>query len=248
MNENYYISDTPLPLAQDFHALKNKGLAFIQEHIGSRWTNFNASDPGITILDQLCFALTELGYCNDFEIKDILTAPNDRLVIKDQFYLPQEILTTSPVTINDYRKYLIDAVNGVDNAIINPQTGKVLSLTRMYHVFLYINSKYDPVSIPGICKAAYFFLNKARNLGELFADPEALTVKGFYVKGIIAIKNESEQYKILQAIQEKINDYIFQGVVPKGFDTLSGGDADIDEILNGPFLTNGYIPAAAPRK
>ena len=29
---------------------------------GDQWSDFNSHDPGITILEQLCFALTELGF------------------------------------------------------------------------------------------------------------------------------------------------------------------------------------------
>ena len=72
---NYIVKDQ-LPLHQDFTALKEKALGYIQSHIGYEWTNFNPSDPGITILDQICYALTELGYCTDFSIPDILTNSN----------------------------------------------------------------------------------------------------------------------------------------------------------------------------
>src|SRR5690348_5969843 len=95
MSTPQYILDEPLPLSQDFRALRTKGIAYIQQYIGSNWTNFNASDPGVTILDQVCFALTELGYCNDFSIEDILTESDGNIHFSDQFHLPEDILTVS---------------------------------------------------------------------------------------------------------------------------------------------------------
>ena len=115
-----HIIDDKLPISQDFKMLKDEGLAFIQKYIGNQWTNFNPSDPGVTILDQVCYALTELGYCNDFPVEDILTLPNGQLQLNNQFYLPQNILTTSPVTAQDYIKYIVDGVTGVKNAVIIP--------------------------------------------------------------------------------------------------------------------------------
>ncbi len=78
MADDNYIIDQPVPVNQDFKALKELGLEFIRDHSGNEWTNLNASDPGVTILEQLCYALTELGYCNDFSVGDILAEPSAR--------------------------------------------------------------------------------------------------------------------------------------------------------------------------
>ena len=41
------------------------------------WTNHNTHDPGLTILEQLCFALTDLGYRLSFDMADLLAEPPD---------------------------------------------------------------------------------------------------------------------------------------------------------------------------
>ena len=61
--DDYYIIDEPLPDALNFAVLKRDGIKQLQTLSGKVWTNYNDSDPGVTILDQLCYALTELGYC-----------------------------------------------------------------------------------------------------------------------------------------------------------------------------------------
>ena len=73
MEDLHHIEDSKLPIELDYKALKEEGMAYIQKHSGNQWTNLNPSDPGITILNQLCYAFTELGYCANFPIKDILT-------------------------------------------------------------------------------------------------------------------------------------------------------------------------------
>ncbi|MGB8195356.1 MAG: hypothetical protein WCF67_25715, partial [Chitinophagaceae bacterium] len=175
MNTPAYILDVPLPKSQDFRKLKEEGLEYIQQCSGNAWTNLNPSDPGITILDQLCFALTELGYCNDFELNDMLTDADGKLELKDQFYQPEEILTTAPVTINDYRKYLKDGIEEVNNAVIVPLTKNTTGPRYIYQCYLLIDpSIVDPQLIDNICRSAFFHLNKSRNLGELFLMPLAL--------------------------------------------------------------------------
>lgn len=241
MNELYQIVDSPLPPDQDFKYLKEEGLAFIQKCTGNQWTNFNASDPGVTILDQVCYALTELGYCNDFPVADILTGPDGKLKIEDQFYLPEEILTTSPLTIPDYRKFIIDTVEGVENAIIIAYAGNIIPLNRCYQVYLFIDASIDPGSYTDICKAAFYCLNKSRNLGELFLMPEALEKKFFIVEGEIQIKNEQEQNSVLLKIQTAICNYIFPEVQQKGYNQLIENGVGTDQVFNGPLLKNGWI-------
>nr|MDJ0676440.1 hypothetical protein [Calothrix sp. MO_167.B42] len=74
-------------------------------------------DPGITILEQLCYAITDLSYRLDFEMKDLLAPPPGEN--RKQFFTAGEILTVNPLTINDYRKLLID-IDGVKNAWLEP--------------------------------------------------------------------------------------------------------------------------------
>ena len=57
--DTYQITDAPLPLSQNYSQLKTAGLDYIKALASSQWNNYNDSDPGITILDQLCYALTE---------------------------------------------------------------------------------------------------------------------------------------------------------------------------------------------
>jgi len=58
----------------DFHFLKKKGLEYIQQLAGENWTDFNEHDPGVTILEQLVYALTELGYRSSLDFKDLLAS------------------------------------------------------------------------------------------------------------------------------------------------------------------------------
>jgi hypothetical protein len=52
--------------------MRQKGLEYIQL-LGSKfWTDYNIHDPGISILEALCYALTDLGYRTSLDIKDLL--------------------------------------------------------------------------------------------------------------------------------------------------------------------------------
>lgn len=114
LTEYYIEKDRTLLPSQDFQFLLKEGLKYI-EHLGPKfWTDYNPHDPGITILDVLCYAITELGYRADFDIKDILTNKNG-IIENNTFFSAATIFTNAPVTEIDYRKLLID-IEGVSNA------------------------------------------------------------------------------------------------------------------------------------
>lgn len=243
MSAPTYIIDNKLPLTQDFKSLKKEGLTYIQEYIGDEWTNLNASDPGVTILDQVCYALTELGYCNDFPVKDILTRPDGKLQVEDQFYLPENILTTSPLTIEDYIKYIVDGVDGVKNAIIKPVVDCSFSSCDVYQVYLLIDpSVTQHKVIKSVCKAAFYYLNKCRNIGELFLEPQPLHKKPWSIKGDVAIADKAELNTIIAAIDNAIQHYIFPAAIQSGYQQLINDGLDTNSIFSGPLLSHGWIP------
>jgi len=245
MDSPNYILDVQLPVNQDFKSLKAEALAYIQAYTGSEWTNLNPSDPGITILDQLCFALTELGYCNDFSVSDILTKPSGELHVENQFYLPEDILTTAPVTIIDYRKYLIDGIAGVNNTIIVSAVNDLSIINGVYRVYLLID---DAISYPqaklAICKTAFYHLNTSRNLNEIFLLPTQLQKVPQLISGRIDIENGNMVNQVLLQIQNAANNYIFPKVSSTGYDQLIAEGFKSNQIYNGPLMNNGWINTA----
>jgi uncharacterized protein YegP (UPF0339 family) len=108
----------PLSAAEDFNFLRLEGIKHIEKLAGNIWTDYNTHDPGITLLEALCYAITDLAYRTKFDMKD-LVAPASLSADswKNIFYTARRILPGNPVTLNDYRKMLIDIV-GVRNAWI----------------------------------------------------------------------------------------------------------------------------------
>ena len=52
----------PDATAMDFASLRQEALELIPRLAGENWTDYNTHDPGITILEQVCYALTDLAY------------------------------------------------------------------------------------------------------------------------------------------------------------------------------------------
>ncbi|PIF29799.1 hypothetical protein CLU81_0183 [Flavobacterium sp. 9] len=236
------ITKVQLPPHQDFNFLKDEAIDYIQNHIGDEWTNFNPSDPGMTILDQVCYALTELGYCTDFSIPDILTDSTGKLEIENQFYLPYKILTTAPYTIDDYIKYLVDGIEDIYNVAITTFNNNILPFSRVYQVYLYINPDItDAIELNNICKSAFYYLNQSRNIGELFNMPIALQPQNYAIGGKIELEKEVDEHAVLLDLQNTIRTYIFPKITQVSYDVLKENGYNAAEIYDGPYLKNGWI-------
>ena len=122
MPDTLFIPRKPeLPVALDWEALREEGLNHVQQLSGLIWTDHNLHDPGITILELLCYALTDLGYRTDFDVKDLMTGPEGTMESPAISGLvpAHEALTTGPRTIADYRRLLL-RIEGVRNAWLDP--------------------------------------------------------------------------------------------------------------------------------
>ncbi len=106
----------------DYERLRQEGIRHIENLATEIWTDFNVHDPGITLLEALCYAITDLGYrTRRIPMADLLAGPTD----DKPFFTATEVLPSGPVTALDYRKLLID-IDGVKNAWLARQEDATL--------------------------------------------------------------------------------------------------------------------------
>jgi len=190
--------------ALDQKKMVSQGIKEIEKMAGGWWSNFNPSDPGITMLDLLCYGLLNLGYQSEFPIEDILTGDDQQIDTQGQFYTPREIMFTNPVTINDFRKLILDKARAVKNVWItkttsNSKNGAAYAYSISYELsddfklaWSHIKGNDSKATMPEnkllqdknhgdfqkFCKpvtdAIRSILYKHRNLGDQFTDPEPM--------------------------------------------------------------------------
>ena len=68
----------------DFAKLREEAIELVQKLSGENWTDYNVHDPGVTILEQIVFALTELGYRTGFDVQDYLTSDDGHIDYESQ--------------------------------------------------------------------------------------------------------------------------------------------------------------------
>jgi hypothetical protein len=147
---------------EDYDFLRAEGIRLIEKLAGKVWTDYNTHDPGITLLEALCYTLTDLGYRTSFDIKDILATADAKAGWAGIFYTAKQILPSNPVTLTDYRKLIIDT-DGVKNAWVQ--------VSNDYEVLLYLNTKQAATTTdPPSYEVAY----------SSTSDNEPLRMKGLY--------------------------------------------------------------------
>lgn len=113
------IPKTPeLHASENYALLRTEGLNYIERLSGKIWTDYNTHDPGITIMELLSYAITDLGYRTSFPVEDLLALPADEVSIDKNFLTAADVLPVNPTTETDLRKLIID-VKGVKNAWIS---------------------------------------------------------------------------------------------------------------------------------
>lgn len=231
-----------LSKSMDFRTLKREGVDHIQKLSGKIWTDYNEHDPGITILENLCFALTELGYKTNFSIPDLFFSSNseDREFTKT-FYKPTEILPASPITISDYRKLLIDNINEVKNAWLVPKKQSSLGakITGLYEVLVLLDEeKFDRNYITN---KVLTLLNDNRNLCEDFESIRILEPEQITIEADISISPNSVGEAIIARIISKLLDHFAPQISLYNLDEMIDRGYKYEDAFNNPPVENGFV-------
>jgi hypothetical protein len=257
------------PLAIDRQRLYQIGLEHIQRLSGRIWTDYNVHDPGLTTLELLCYALTDLGYRASFPIADLLASESDnRENMQRQFFTARQILPNRPLTLLDYRKLLID-LDGVQNAWLQPihltyyadmLNGQLLrdnphipgivdvNLAGLYGVKIeYTNTIDSVIDKQQIILAVTQKLQANRNLCEDFVRFTAVEVQQFQLCAELELTPNADVAQVNADILSQVQGYLSPTVRFYSLTEMltrkknDGMIYSVDEIFDGPALEHGFI-------
>ncbi len=89
-----------------FDTLLKKGEQVVRDYASKTWTDLEEHDPGITLLQTLSYGVSDLAYRHTLPLEDLLT-PESGAIFSEKF-APEHILTSGPITEDDYRRVLLD--------------------------------------------------------------------------------------------------------------------------------------------
>ncbi|MFA7061347.1 MAG: hypothetical protein WC156_11080, partial [Pedobacter sp.] len=253
--------------ALDQRQLNAIGLGHVQRLSSRIWTDYNVHDPGITILELLCYALTDLGYRASFPIEDLLASETDNAdAMQQQFFSARRILLNRPLTMLDYRKLLID-IKGVKNAWLAPTTqsyyadtaeGQLLwenpgrpeireiQLSGLYSVTIEYDSN-NSAEQQQVQKTVEALLQANRNLCEDFVRFERVETQTFNLCCELELAPDADTATVKAEILFQVQNYLAPPVRNYTLAEMlerrkaDGSRYTADEIFDGPALACGFI-------
>lgn len=232
--------------AFDFSRLREQGVAQLQELAGDIWTDYNLHDPGITILEQLCFGLTELSYQSKKPVADYLANERGHIEYHQYaLYKPQDIFPTRPVTIEDYCKRILDEVPEIDAVHIATVDEPGRFGACLYDISLTL---LQPLTGPEYSddykhqvkqKVARVYAAN-RNLGEDIYRIHIENSRPCFLKGVIETNGARNTADIYADVFFLVARKISSDIRIERYETLAQ-QQDLETIFNGPLTRHGYI-------
>ncbi|MCB0374884.1 MAG: hypothetical protein KDD04_03100, partial [Sinomicrobium sp.] len=226
----------------DYYALRKEGIALIEKYSGHIWTDFNVHDPGVTILEALCYVLTELGYKIDFPLEDILYSAPDKTgfsLKENAFYTAPEILPCQPVTITDFRKLLIDRIEVVNDAWVFFSDGEERE-RDLLEVWL-LPDEDSTVSAEEVIKEAHQVLAAHRNLCEDMAGIHILPREECQLEATIFIDNKIDPEKTAARLLFALEKNLLNPALTRYSVTeMLEKNIPPETIFDGPEMYHGY--------
>ncbi|WP_300038638.1 hypothetical protein [uncultured Roseobacter sp.] len=103
-----------------FSELRRVAVDYAQQASGEIWTDFNLHDPGVTLLEQTCFALSQVAWQAQLPMRDLLTNPRGHFCFHDlALFRPRKVLGTLPVQRRDLQTWF-GACPDIDRVVVAP--------------------------------------------------------------------------------------------------------------------------------
>jgi len=247
----------------DFEFLRKEGISWIQKLGSNLWTDFNTHDPGVTMLEVLCYAITDLGYRLSLPVQDLLFEGDKKSFLKDHFHLGPDVLPCKALTALDYRMLFID-LKGVRNCWIEPykqslyadcknlkmsyDPGILEGLPQKYSRTFELKGLHrilvdleEDASIGQVKKKINEAYHENRNLCEDLVEVSTITDHPIQVCAIIDLEAEADEERIAAAIEQVIRQYFSPDIRFHSFSEMLEKGYTTDQIFEGPALKHGFL-------
>lgn len=256
-------NDPSIPRWIDFELLRSEGIRHVAKFSGNIWTDHNLHDPGIAILEVLCYALADLGYRNNLSVEDLLAQAPGHRGPDDNFFSAGQLFTSMPVTTTDYRKMLMD-VKGVRNAWLelvedrkiplkqnNGANQDAPSIAGLYKVIIEPDailtqhwSGNRENLLDDILKEVEDVLHRHRNLCEDFDEIRLLLDEEIGLCGDLELEPDAEPEKVLALMFTNLQNFLSPPIKFYTLQELLEKKKSIESVFEGrPMspISHGFI-------
>jgi hypothetical protein len=242
----------PDPDGLDFEALQRTGTTLLQALCGQRWTDYNAHDPGVTMLDQLSYALTELAYRSAFRHEDYLAGRDGTIDMeRHALHLPQTIFPSEAISADDWRRLLYDRIAEIEDVWVTQAAGGLVDIA--------FKLGDPPTGVPAQAARALDQAQEAARKIRALAGAErtlcqdighigALATEDFYLAGDIEVHSLRDPAAIYADIFFQCAHHVISGLQFDSYAHAAAGGMPPDQLFSGPFTAHGHLTERAQDK
>ncbi len=228
-----------------FAALKAQGVKLAQQISGEKWSDYNAHDPGVTILEQLCYALSELTFHSDFDVADLLQNDDGYLDYRAQsLHRPEEVFSSRATTVTDLRKVLLNEVKEIDNVWLSmsahPSILNEKNTTGIYHAAVRRDHDCDIDDKTLITRVMAAF-HRNRNLCEDLGSVVILQDKGCALYAEVEVDGNRHADELIAEIYFKCGDYISGNTPLSSYSSALNEKGSLEALFDGPLTHHGVF-------
>ena len=256
--------EIPREALADYTALRSAGMRMIETLSSDHWTDYNVHDPGVTMLEHLCYAMTDLDYRTEHEMVHLLAGRERNAASPHPVdYTARRILGNAPLMPDDYRRLLID-IPGVRNAwalpvqlespplYINRKTRKLslqsgpdreLMPLRGFWEFYYEPADRDlGVDAQKVIEDRLnTVVHRNRGLCEDILAVRKIKSEEILVCAEFVIDSEVEIDELEARVIHAIDQFISPPVPFYSLEEMRERGTPVEEIFHGPVLNHGFV-------
>ncbi len=210
--------------------LRKDSLSLLQKLSGDAWTDYNLHDPGITILEQINYALWEFDYRLHFSLQDYLTSEDGSFNPSESLLFPPiEVFSVSPVTPTDYRMLIVSTVDDVADVkvIVNKEN---CTYDFVVDVFSDTSDVRKQLVVDEIVKLFHANRNLCENLGEVTFSSQIV----LQLHADVEISVDSNPEQMLAKLYYCAQLFLNSGVSFVSFRSQIAKGRSFDELMEGP--------------
>ncbi|MEQ9289288.1 MAG: hypothetical protein RIG77_20340 [Cyclobacteriaceae bacterium] len=238
------IKDKELRESMDYQQLRKEAVAITQNISGSIWTDYNIHDPGVTILEQFCYALTDIAYRTNLSIETLLFHAGDTKGIAESnaLFSAEEIFPTGPITVEDYTILILDELpNKISNCWVESIMDHHEGIHGLYQITLILKNDVAASEHKNIKNEVKKIFVANRNLCEDIETIEIIKPEKIGISADIDIFQDEVADEVLAEILFQLEHYFNPIIQFSTLEELTEKGYDLDEIFNAPSHKHGFI-------
>lgn len=256
-----------------FETLLDQADQEIARQGGQVWTDRAEHDPGQTLLQALCYNVSDLSYRHLLPLKDLLARAEENGFLFPEQFGPHQVLTCSPLTIDDYRRGILDLCDADGHPFfVNVQIKPVIAGDEEIYRYFYdpqarrfsftgsegalpqflfgdyivcVERQNPWNALPPAGSTAFDeFLQHHRNLGEGFARIHVADPKTHQIYGDIEVADDvMDVLPIMAQVYRMMLNFACPSSIRKSPSELAQLDHPSEDIFQGPAMRHGWIAA-----